>query len=91
MTYSLLTTLFPTATTNMYTSEVFVNRELFYKQGLLVTLTGDLATLVSVSCPSALHDYTIKLTQTAAATVSGTVEVIITKCLGALGESCTCK
>mmetsp|Transcript_3259 Transcript_3259/g.4487 ORF Transcript_3259/g.4487 Transcript_3259/m.4487 type:complete len:530 (-) Transcript_3259:1604-3193(-) len=90
MSYSLLTSL---STTNkiINTSEVFVNRELFYKQGLLVTIKGDLASLVTISCPTALHDYTIKLTQITEATSNDAVEVIITKCLGALGESCTCK
>ena len=84
----------PAATTTV----IFVNRELFYKQGLRVAVQvqsegvgGGEGVQVQVQCPSKA-DSSIKLQHqaTASSSSSASVQVTITKCMSLLGETCTC-
>lgn len=87
----------PAATTTV----IFVNRELFYKQGLRVAVQvqsegegGGEGVQVQVQCPSKA-DSSIKLQHQATASSSSSsttasVQVTITKCMSLLGETCTC-
>jgi hypothetical protein len=83
----------PAATTTV----IFVNRELFYKQGLRVAVQvqsegegGGEGVQVQVQCPSKA-DSSIKLQHQATASSStASVQVTITKCMSLLGETCTC-
>lgn len=92
MTYSLLSTLPASSLSFAATTEVFVNRELFYKQGLKVKVTGDQASLLEVRCP--VHgENVVQLVQKGDASDSGlspSVRVTIDKCFSLLGETCTC-
>ena len=80
------------ATTTTTTTIIFVNRELFYKQGLRVAVVvqqedAQAQVQVQVQCPGKA-DSSVKLVHQAAAPAS--VQVTITRCMALLGETCTC-
>eukprot|EP01036_Dinobryon_divergens_P030515 gene30515-39769_t len=99
LTYSITPSSSSSSDSAATTTAIFVNRELFYKQGLLVAVQvqqegGELAQAqaqtqvqVQVQCPGKA-DNTVKLLHQAAAPAS--VQVTITKCMAVLGETCTC-